>query len=294
MTAAGASLVIGATGLLGRAISERLRSLGHRVLETKRQSSDGSPSLDISAMTGSWTPPSGVATAYLCAAVTSQRVCRVSFDEAYAVNVTNTVLLARRLVDAGIFVVFPSTNLVFDGSRPHEQANAARCPRTAYGRMKADAEQRLLAIGGGIGIVRLTKVVHSHLPIFVQWRSTLSRDADVHPYHDVVFSPLLLREAVSVLITAGRARAEGVMQVSAQDDISYAEACRLLAKCLAVPEARVKPVAWQEAQSGLEHVPEHTTLGTGRAEEVCGFAPLKAHAVLEEVFAHPTALQGAP
>lgn len=293
MNAAGASLVIGATGLLGRAISERLRSLGHRVAEARRQSADGSPSLDISAMARSWKPPSGVATAYLCAAVTSQRVCRASFKEAYAVNVTNTVVLARRLVDAGIFVVFPSTNLVFDGSRPQEQANAARCPRTAYGRMKAHAEERLLAIGAGIGIVRLTKVVHGHLPIFAQWQSSLTRDADVHPYYDMVFSPVLLREAVSVLITAGRVRAEGVMQISAQDDISYAEACRLLAKYLTVPEARVKPVSWQDDRSGLEHVPEHTTLETGRAEEVCGFVPRKAHAVLEEVFAHPTALRGA-
>jgi dTDP-4-dehydrorhamnose reductase len=252
MTTAGASLVIGANGLLGRSISERLRSLGHRVAKTSRRLAAESSPLDILANADSWEPPAGITTAYFCAAVTSQSECRKSFDRAYAVNVTATVSLIRRLVDAGIFVVFPSTNLVFDGSHSHVLADAIPCPRTAYGRMKAEAETRLLALGN-VGVVRLTKVVHDHLSIFAEWRKSLTQGIAVHPFQDMVFSPLPVRDAVSVLVAVGQNRLRGVVQASAQDDISYAKACCLIAHRLQVAESQVKPVSWQRSDQCPEH-----------------------------------------
>jgi dTDP-4-dehydrorhamnose reductase len=292
MATIGGSLVIGANGVLGRSVAERLRSLGNWVVGTSRRPTAGNLPLDILAMAASWEPPAGITTAYFCAAVTSQSLCRKSFDCAHAVNVTATVSLIRRLLDAGIFVVFPSTNLVFDGSQPHVLADAATCPRTAYGRMKAEAEMRLLALGG-VGVVRLTKVVHDHLPVFAHWRTSLTQSITVHPFHDMVFSPLLLHDAVSILVAVGQNRLHGLMQGSAKNDISYAEACRLLAHHLHVAESQVKPVSWQGSDERLEHVPDHTTLDTSRAEEICGLVPRAAEAALEEVFTALTTVQRA-
>lgn len=292
MTTNGAALVIGANGLLGRSVSERLRRLGHRVVETSRRPTAGSVPLDILAVAGSWEPPAGITTAYFCAAVTSQSECRKSFDHAYAVNVTATVSLIRRLVDAGVFVVFPSTNLVFDGSQPHVLADATPCPRTAYGRMKAEAETRLLALGG-VGVVRLTKVVHDRLPVFDEWRTSLIQGIAVHPFHDMVFSPLPVRDAVSVLVAMGRNRLHGVIQASARDDISYAKACCLIAHRLHVAESHVKPMSWQGSDQRPEHVPEHTTLDTSRAQEICGFMPPSARAAVDDVIAAATVIQHA-
>ena len=292
MTTAGASLVIGANGLLGRSVSERLRNLGHRVVETSRRLTAGSLPLDILAIDGSWEPPAGITTAYFFAAVTSQSECRKSFDLAYAVNVTATVSLIRRLVDAGIFVVFPSTNLVFDGSQPHVLVDAIPCPRTAYGRMKAEAETRLLALGG-VGVVRLTKVVHDRLPVFAAWHTSLTQGIAVHPFRDMVFSPLPVRDAVSVLVAMGRNHLPGVIQASAQDDISYAKACHLFAHRLHVASSQVRPVSWRGSDERPEHVPEHTTLDTSRAQEFCSFTPPSAQAAVEDVIASATAIQHA-
>jgi dTDP-4-dehydrorhamnose reductase len=288
----GAALVIGANGLLGRSVSERLRSLGHQVVETSRRPTAGGLRLDMLAIAGSWDPPAGITSAYFCAAVTSQSECRKSFDRAYAVNVTATVSLIRRLVDAGIFVVFPSTNLVFDGSQPHVLADAIPCPRTAYGRMKAEAETQLLGLGG-VGVVRLTKVVHDRLPIFTEWRTALTQGIAVHPFHDMVFSPLPVRDAVSVLVAVGRNRLQGVIQASAQDDISYAKACRLFVHGLHITESQVKPASWRGSDQSPEHVPEHTTLDTSRAREFCGFIPPSAQAAVEDVIAAGTAIEHA-
>jgi len=294
MAATSASLVIGADGLLGRSISGRLRGLGGRVIETRRQLTAGTPPLDIAKMSTSWPLPPNVTTAYFCAAVTSQHKCRTAFDRAYAVNVTGTVALIRRLVDAGVFVVFPSTNLVFDGRWPRVPAEAATCPRTAYGQMKAEVEANILAIGGGVGVVRLTKVVHGGLPVFAEWRTSLTRGVDVRPFHDVVFAPLALREAVSVLVTVGQKQVPGILQASSRNDISYAEACFFLAKELDIPGSRVKPVSWQESARHFEHAPSHTTLDTSRAERICGFSTPTAQAVIEDVLGIPTADHRAP
>lgn len=293
MATEGVSLVIGAHGVLGRSVSERLRTLGHTVVEASRRPTADALPLEIDAMAASWALPPGVTTAYFCAAVTSQTSCRDAFAQAYAINVTNTVLLIRRLVEAGVFVVFPSTNLVFDGSQPQVSAESARCPRTAYGRMKSEAEIRILAIGGSVGVVRLTKVVHAHLPVFARWRTSLTQGLTVQPFHDMVFSPLPLHEAVSVLLAVGRNRVTGVTQAAAQDDVSYAQACRLLARHLTVPEALVTPVSWHDSDVLLEHVPEHTTLDTTRAEQLFGFRPPRAQEALEEVFDAPNTIQDA-
>lgn len=294
MNDTGESLVIGADGLLGRAISEHLHRLGQRVVETRRRSHLASPPLDITTMAESWQPPHNVKTAYFCAAVTSQAECRASFDHAYAVNVKGTVSLIRRFVDAGIFVVFPSTNLVFDGSRPLVPHGAATCPTTAYGRMKAEAEARLLAFGEGVGIVRLTKVVHTGLPLFTQWRTDLVSGLPVRPFHDMVFSPLPLTEAVSILIAVAHARVHGIIQASTQDDISYAEACCLLAERLTIPMSRVQPMSWRDSGHIFEHVPSHTTLDTSAATELCGFQPPQARAVLSQIAGSLTATEAVP
>jgi len=280
MTDTDAALVIGADGVLGRSIADQLRGLGQRVIETRRRPADGSAVLDISTMATSWRPPANAACAYFCAGVTSQHECRVAFDRAHAVNVTATVTLIRRLVDAGIFVVFPSTNLVFDGRRPRVSAAAAACPRTAYGRMKAEAEACLLRVGAGVGVVRLTKVVHGRLPVFTQWRTALAQGRDVHPFNDMVFAPLPLHRVVSVLIAVAESRVNGIVQASSQDDISYADACHVFARDAG---ARVKPVSWRDSGHHFEHVPAHTTLDTARAEECCGFRPPLAHTAIEEI-----------
>ncbi len=56
-----------------------------------------------------------------------------------------TSLLIKRLVAVGIFVVFISSNAVFDGTIPFVRADQPVNPKTAYGRQKAAAEEALFA-----------------------------------------------------------------------------------------------------------------------------------------------------
>lgn len=174
MAEAGGVLVIGAEGMIGAAVSTRLEATGLRVVRTSRRGTAGSLPLDLAAVPAGWTPPAGIATAVICAAVTSTEVCRLQPDAARRVNVEAPLELGRRIAAAGGRIVFLSTNMVFDGSVSGVKADAERCPRTAYGRMKAEAEAGLFGLGNAATVVRLTKVVGRTLPVIEGWRTALA------------------------------------------------------------------------------------------------------------------------
>ena len=271
MTAGRRVLVVGADGSIGAAVATRLEAAGIVVVRTSRRGTAGSEPLDLTAAAATWRLPPDLSAAVLCAAVTSTEACRNHPDEARRVNVEATVELGRRLAAAGSRLVFLSTNMVFDGSVPHVAAAAARRPRTAYGRMKAEAEEALLAIDGATTVVRLTKVVTGSLPILVGWRDALRRGEAIRPLSDLVMAPVSLNLAATV-----------ILQVSARADVSYADVARRLADRWGFPADRVAPATAAEAGVRLEHLPAHTTLDASIVRDRLGIESPDPWAAIEE------------
>lgn len=267
-----AVLVVGANGLIGRSLVVRLRAEGRPVIATSRRDEPGMQRLDLSTDLAGWTPPQPVAVAYLCAAMTSLEQCRVHPRESYAVNVTGTMALARALSRQGALVVFLSSNLVFDGSVPYRRAEAATCPRTEYGRQKAEVERQLLELPGSC-TVRLTKVLGPQTPLLEQWTESLRRNEVIRPFLDMVMAPVSLSLVVEVLCRVGAQRLEGLLQVSGSRDVTYAEAASRLASRLQASQALVQPRNAADAGLRLEHVPTHTTLDCSRMATELGIKP---------------------
>lgn len=277
------ALVIGADSEIGEALAARLEIVGTPVIRTSRRGTPGSVPLDVEALPDDWLPPLGVFSAVICAAVTSTVACRDRPDESRRMNVDATVALGRRLVNAGIRIVFLSTNMVFDGSTPFTPATAARCPRTAYGQMKAEAEERLLELGAGTTIVRLTKVLGRSLPVIDQWRESLGRGEAIRPLSDLVFAPVSLDLATTVIAAAAREPQGPILQVSARADISYADvATRLVASWGAAPSL-VKPATAADLRLTLEHRPAHTTLDASAVLDRLGIEPPDPWAAIDGV-----------
>ncbi len=136
-------------------------------------------------------------------------------------------------------------------------------PHTEYGRQKAEAERRLLALGAGVAIVRLTKVWAPHVPLLADWAAGLQRHRPVHPYADAVVAPVTLGDAAKVLCRIAAERLAGVHQMSGDVDVRYADVARRLAKRLDVDPALVQPVS--SAPEGGEAFPAHTTLAPAGA-----------------------------
>jgi len=268
-------LIVGADGTIGRSLAAAFEAAGKTVWQTTRHRDRVGGQrifLDLSQDMAHWPlPPAPISTAILCAAVTSLERCRLDPESSRRVNVVGTIALAKRLVEAGIFVVFLSTNLVFAGETPLAQATDMVNPQTEYGRQKAEAESQLLAWGEQMAIVRFSKVLSPDMPLFQGWIRDLKVGKVIHPFSDMVMAPVSLAFAVKVLLEVTKRRVPGIFHVSAMQDVSYAAAAQHIARKLGADIELVQPTSCRE--SGLAFAPLNTSLDSNRLGELGLQAP---------------------
>lgn len=273
MPSDGVVLVVGGDGYLGSSVVSRLKASGRPVLATSRRGLRGAIPLDLSAAASTWEVPRGLLSAVLVAGISSTAACRENPADSRRVNVEATVDLAQRLGATGAKVVLLSTNMVFDGTVPFTPADAVRCPRTAYGCMKAEAEEAILSIGGGT-VLRLSKVLTASMSLVEGWQAAWSRGETVRPFSDLVLAPISSAVAVDVIAAAALARGTpAILQLSASADVTYAELAYRLASAWGVSRERVDPVTVAASGVEVEHVPPHTTLDSWAVLETFQIKP---------------------
>ncbi len=277
-------LIVGVDGLIGRALREHLRELRREVVCTTRREGnarDGAVYLDIADAVEDWDCPDGIDVAVICASVSNLRECKENPVESARVNVEGVVEVAHRLAARGVFIVFLSSSQVFDGTSPLRKADEARCPVTEYGRQKAAAECRIEELGERAAIVRMTKIVDSSWPLLAQWREDLLAGRAVHPFADMVFSPVSLSFATSAICRVAEDRLTGITQVSGKTDISYAQAAYRIAEVLGVDPSLVQPIRTCQSDVYSEPLVRHTTLDMGRLQATLGIEPPDALETVE-------------
>jgi dTDP-4-dehydrorhamnose reductase len=246
---------------------------------------DGVQYLDLAQPPETWPQLPPCRAAVLCAAITSLETCRRAPEATRLVNVTRTLELAQRLAGQGAFLVFISSNLVFDGSKPWRDAAEAPCPVTEYGRQKAEAEAGLARFGNRSAIVRLTKVFHAGLPLMRNWMTALEQGQCVKPFSDLLCSPITLPATIQAIARVAENQRSGIWQLSGSRDISYAGIARHLAARRRFDPALVQPIS--ALSSGpVEFLPACTTLDATRAKNELGFAILEPEAALDHTFFH--------
>ena len=251
-------LVVGGDGLIGRSLVQHWRKAGVPVMTTtRRQPSSECVRLDLDEVQDDWLPPEGCGVAVLCAGVTHQKSCLERPDQTRRINVEQTLKLARALARSGCFVVFLSTNLVFDGLRPFPPVDTPQNPKTEYGRQKTRVEQSLAEKGDGWAVVRLTKVIHLGLPLISHWREALALRRSVEAFDDYVCSPISLDVAIKAIAQIAVGRHPGFWHVSGADDVSYASLARLLSAEMNRDPALVQT---RSGGSSMEHLPRFATL----------------------------------
>ncbi len=282
----GSVLVVGSDGIIGGELARQLRYEGKTLIETTRRPKSVSGSrifLDLEGDISEWRIPESISTAYICAAMSVQEKCKNSPVQSSMINVHNTVKLATMLVSKRIFVVVPSTNLVFDGNVGFRKSNEPMNPITEYGRQKAEADKQLLKLGDLVGIVRFSKVVGANMPLICNWINDLKRNRVIHPFSNMMMAPVALGQAVDVLYQVGKRRLSGVIQVSPEKDVTYAEVARYIASRIGVNLDLVKPRKWEESGIDLEAVPKHTALDTNRLRHALGIKPKGVWEVIDSL-----------
>jgi len=268
-------MIVGGDGKLGSALAARLRDLELPFIATSRRAG-AKYYLDLRdvGQVARFRPRAAI----LCAAETSISACRDNPTDTRLVNVEGNLALARQLAAGGCFVIGLSSNRVFDGSSPQVPSSARRCPTSTYGWQKAELERGLFELGELGCVFRLTKVITPAMPLFESWRSDLGACKEIHPFRDMSFSPIPLELVVAALIQAVQAARPGIFQLSAADDIGYAEAAKQLAAIMNIDESLV------QASTSPEPMPKYTSLDTSRAERELGWQTMSAAETLDIYF----------
>ena len=286
------ALVIG-EGLIGTALKERLRALGHEVIGTTRRRNKVSKHLvhlDLDLESFISTDLTEIDVAYFCAAMTKYDKCRDDEPMARRINATNPAAIARSLVDSHARVVLLSTSAVLDCRSPCMKEDRPRHPASVYGRTKAEAEVAFLDLGRMATVLRLTKVLIPGDERIGSWISKLARGEEFDCAGDFRISPIALEHVVQALVSISDQQEGGIFQVSAASDISYAELAWHIADQLHVSRqpARSRPSASLGIPS--DTVTAYTSLDTARLALISSFVPPDPQDVIDSVMGYVIAV----
>jgi dTDP-4-dehydrorhamnose reductase len=147
-------LVLGATGMVGRAVVELLTAQGLRHLAVERDSVDLSQPESIDAGVAE-----GTRAVINCTGWTNVDAAEAQEEEATLINGTGVGKLAERCKKVGAVLVHYSTDYVFSGqaSAPYP-VDHPRSPLNAYGRSKAVGESLLEQSGAEFILIRTSWV----------------------------------------------------------------------------------------------------------------------------------------
>jgi dTDP-4-dehydrorhamnose reductase len=210
--------------------------------------------------------------------------CRRFPDLACRINLAAPLELGRSVTQSGARVILLSTSAVFDCRKPHVSERERPMPRSVYGRLKAEAEARLLGLGSRVSVLRLTKVVRPKLGVLSEWIGSLGEGRMIRAFDDHRFAPLTVAHVVDAMVALAEKGESGIYHVSGAKDLSYAEAARFLARQIGVSAHLVEAVRGLENGLAADDLTPFTSLGTTRFSELTGFVPPEPHAVLQTVY----------
>jgi dTDP-4-dehydrorhamnose reductase len=263
-------LIIGGDSRIGATVAAQMKRRGCRVFKTTRHTnliSSDTVYLDLSAPLSHWQPPA-VDACLLAGAVTSLKQCEDTPRYSERVNVAGSLLVAEKLRALGTYVLFLSSNQVFDGSLPRVTAETPVNPLTLYGMHKAKVEAVLSGWKNSAGILRITKVLDEHDGLLQHWKSSLLDGQSIQAFADYFMAPVPMSYVVNTIAGILQSPVEGIIQLSGDDDVSYFDTATRLAAELGI-RGGVKAVSAVKSKS-LAHVPSYTSLDCSRIEAISG------------------------
>lgn len=266
------TLVLGGTGMLGRAVVAEARARSLPVLGLSREQADIRNHGRLLYWVDAFRPELIVN----CAAYTKVDACEgEGREEAFAINgeaVDNVVAAAQSLTTAKARLVHISTDYVFDGkgSEPYPE-DAPVGPLSAYGQSKLDGERRVLRYDLA-AVVRTSWLFGPGGPNFVATIVRLIEEGKhLRVVRDQQGAPtytLFLAKAVLDLAQHG---ATGVVHYRNREPVSWysfaSEIAGLWSGARRVPE--VVPITTEEFPRPAPR-PAYSVLDVSRFEEITG------------------------
>lgn len=282
------SLVIGASGLVGAHVIEKLRDLGPTTGTAFSRASDAVERLDVRDAPAVRRTIEALrpATVVCAAAEPHVDLCEREPERTRRINVegTRNVVDAARAVDST--VVFFSSDYVFDGQRGAYGENDAVNPLNEYGRQKVLAERIVSAYPQSI-VVRTSGVFGAddlRKNFVCQVVDRLRAGTVVTAAADQTLCPTWAAALADAVVGLLGRRFRGICHVAGPEAMTRAEFARVVARSFgldeslirAVPSSDLPTVARRPARSTLSDRLLRSVLGRGLPPLADALATLRA------------------
>jgi dTDP-4-dehydrorhamnose reductase len=234
-------LVTGAAGQVGR---ELVGALGpHDVFGCDHTALDVADGADVRDAFSSIQPDVVVH----CAAFTAVDACESEPNTAFAVNGRGTEHVMEAARAAGAYVVYVSTDYVFDGTKPEpyledDEPN----PQSVYGQSKLAGEA---AIDDDCAIVRTSWVCGRYGPNMVKTVLRLATEHDTLRFvADQRGHPTFAADLAVMLARFVDERPAGIWHVTNQGAVSWFEFAQEVLRAAGSDPSRVQPISTAELQ----------------------------------------------
>ncbi|MCM1231269.1 MAG: sugar nucleotide-binding protein [Ruminococcus flavefaciens] len=154
--------VFGANGYVGRYLYDRLKEDNEEVVGTSYKANEEHAYYDIKE---NIMPViidechSDNKVAIICIAKANINYCYAQFQNSYDVNVKGMKKLITSLLERGFYIIYFSSDCVFDGVNGNYTEQSERHPINKYGEMKAEMEKYIVGNNLPIAVFRITRVV---------------------------------------------------------------------------------------------------------------------------------------
>jgi dTDP-4-dehydrorhamnose reductase len=279
-------LIIGATGVVGRALTSEARYRGLQPIITSRDPRPGHLELNIADPASlerlrRVIDESGLTHCVFAAGAAGFHRCLADPIGTRAINVTAAFEVGRLLEKLGVESLFLSSSSIYGHptSPPSEYEPANPC--SEYGRQKHLLEV-FLGDATSARIVRLTKVATRNDPRWIAWFETLKCGGSIDVFSDVYFAPLQASWTAGRVLELLGAPPSSVRNLSPTDEITYVEATRLLGRRLSGSASQIREIQTSsDCEEGI-HVGATSLLASKFSRDEP--APPQAHQVLESLF----------
>ncbi len=282
-------LVTGGSGLLGAEVVRLTSRAGHDVLsgyKTHFPAAVNPIRLDLTELNGvrqaiqKARPDIIIHTA----AVTDVDLCEEKPDIANLVNGEATGRLGEAAANLGAYVVYISTDYVFDGETGCYREESKPNPINHYGRSKLVGEELIKKTGTRYCIAR-TSVVYGwgrkQRPNFGTWvLSKLESNQPVKIVIDQFASPTLNRNLAEMILDLADKRFEGILHLAGATRTNRHDFAKQIAETFHLDPNLVEPVKSDQIEWKAKR-PRDSSLNVEKASRLLDTKPLELQEALE-------------
>jgi dTDP-4-dehydrorhamnose reductase len=184
-----------------------------------------------------------------CAALTNIDICESNKEIAFKHNVISTKNIAKLSKETGSYLIYISTDSVFNGKKGNYSEDSEISPLNYYGKTKYLGEQEVKNNCPKYSIIR-TNIFgwnKRNKYCMAEWMLDKLRNHEIlEGFKDVYFSPILVNDLSILIKDIIKIRYNGVIHLGSRDHCSKFEFAKMLSEQFNCDESLILPINLEE------------------------------------------------